>query len=484
MVSARALRRRGVLAGSGGGAPPSPVPVTIANLHASGTSVNAASFTTASMNFVSGKHYLVTAVWNDAGAINTTQRIALSTSSGMTFVDAICPGSTDGSFFDRSGATRRGDLFIGYCTSNTSGTLTLTPNAGIHTAGFGDIEVIVDEISNAHVGATAADCLIQAVRIDTTSNATSQTTKLGAFTDAVNNAGYIVMANAVDQVQTWTGPTELADLGATAGNFFGVSTAWKSGEQFSYASSWSSSSSHLGIAFEVRAANSVTPSPMHAIKAVAFSGTAAATTNTLSVPFVAGRPVIIFVNTQRVDDPRSASTVVSASNTFSKITGAVIDHETIASADRRLEAWICVNPVAGTETVTITCPATMTTIDAVAIELSGASGTITQVATDREDNGGTLQTLSASLAALASDSMVLVCFAADGAVGTVSTLLPGNGLRRIVSPAMQSGNNYTTWASNAVHVGVLLGRTAAPQVELLNGTARNIAALFLELDAA
>lgn len=466
-------------------APKAPVPVSIANIPAgtTGTPTNAASFTTPSINFVAGRHYLIAVAWNDAGAVNCTLPIALSTSSGMTFVAAACPGS-DGSSYDRSGGPRRLDYFIGYCTADTSGTLTFTPNAAIHTGGFGDIEVITDEIQNAHVGSTAADCLVQAVRVDSTANATSQTTKLAAFTDATNNAGYAVSANAVDQVQTWTGPTELADLGATGGNFFGLSSAWKAGEQFSYATAWSSSSSHLVIAFEIRAARSAAPSPMVAIKAVAFSGTAGATTNTLSVPFVAGRPVIIFVNTQRVDDPRSASTVASASNTFSKISGAVINHETIASPDRRLEAWICVNPVAGTETVTITCPATMTTIDAVAIECTGSNGTIIQTATDVEDNGGTNQTLSASLAALASDSMVLMCFTADGSLGSVTANIPGDGLRRIVAAGTAGGNNYSSWPVNTIFIGVLLGRTTSPQFELKNATARNIAALALELHAA
>lgn len=414
------------------------VPVTVASVLGEGTTVDAPTYTTASFTPVAGRHYIVQCGW--AVSVATGTIATISTSTGLTFIPAAVGVAADGQAFARPSATRQTNQWIAYASgSPTPGTVTVTIPGG---ASFTSFAIAIAEITGAHAGASATDCLIQASRLDTQANATSVNTFLHSFTDQ-NNATLFLASDGVAQAMTaGTGLTSVVQGNDTTLLNVGIFKNTATAEVLEPSCSWASSASATCVAYEVRATDSQAPSTFDVVP-LTFADAGSATSLTLtSVPFIAGRPCIVVITANRADNATTPTSVTGATNAFTLVGSSSFD--TVAIPTRRILVYKCDNPAAVTENVVITWAATQSMSAAAALGVTGGS-TAGLVAEFDGDTGDLATSLTGTLSAVSGG--VLVFAGADA--GSVMTPSTGSGLRRLFDNIGQSGNNGASWSSVA-----------------------------------
>lgn len=446
--------------------------------------VAAATKTTGTFAVTSGRYYLICIGWTpDTGNITSSATITTNHTGWATPELAVCPGS-DGSVYDRTGSARRLDLYVAEATSSTTDDITFTAGTTGGSNLFDDVTILILEIVGAYTGGTAADILVQASRGDTQTNDTKAETSLHGLASANHGTVWVVgnaAGTAAEFVPSadWDGHVE-AERGAA---FLNLLMAYAVGEVSDASVSWTTSSSHPNIAFEIRSADGAAPSGAIDATTANHDVESSGSTQTISsVAFVSGQPVVIFVESGRTSQPTDPATVAGATNSFTKVAAG-----TAYATSRQMSAWVCENPTAVTEDVTITwsvgnqnegkkavvvhlpgCKTASTILQSKAGTVSSADAT-PQVGTVTFDTAPTKATLYG--------------FVLDGGIDNP---VAGDGLRNIGHYSFSSGNSYGQWASGH-NIGVMWSpaAVASPSVELdtvATLTARNGVLLAMEVD--
>lgn len=180
--------------------------VAAVNLLATGSAVSASSFATASVNFVSGRMYLLSVRSKSASG---GSNIPTVTGGGQTWALVV-------SRQDAGDVTKRLSLFRCIASSTQSDFLTIDFNAQAQTTGIG---WILDEVTGVAVGSNGANAVRQSVVGDSNEVAVASFSLTLAAFGNVNNATYgtIYATNVIGAITQEAGYTELADNGTGLG---------------------------------------------------------------------------------------------------------------------------------------------------------------------------------------------------------------------------------------------------------------------------